>query len=284
MEADVGDVPPRRSVHQRRFVNRRLVVIVVAVVVAVGGAAGIAIGVTATHSSGGSSPAPSARPASPAALSVNGSRAPVGVDPDAISFAWNVVDRRPNAVQRGYHIVVGSDPAVTAGSKSVVWDHDQPASAQQAFVAYDGPRLAADTQYWWTVATRDATGQLGPYAKPQPFVTGLRDNLWDAKWVRPGPKDHGPEEYTDVRKDITIGSSPIERATIYIGAAHQYALWVDGAYAGTGPSFAYPDAQYYQATDVTHLLHPGANAIGVLHHWYGPARDGLRRRRGSSCN
>ena len=60
------------------------------------------------------------------------------------------------------------------------------------------------------------------------------------------------------------------RATAYVAAQHKYQLWVNGARADTGPSFSYPDEQYVQATDVTRFLKAGsANAIGVLHHWYG---------------
>ncbi len=62
-------------------------------------------------------------------------------------------------------------------------------------------------------------------------------------------------------------------ATAYVAAAHRYQLWVNGSEADAGPSFCFPDEQYYQATDVTRALRAGTtNAIGVLHHWYGPGR------------
>ena len=62
-------------------------------------------------------------------------------------------------------------------------------------------------------------------------------------------------------------------ATAFVAAAHKYQLWVNGAQVATGPSFCFPDEQYYQATDVTAALRAGAdNAVGILHHWYGPGR------------
>ena len=39
-----------------------------------------------------------------------------------------------------------------------------------------------------------------------------------------------------------------------MAAAHKYQLWVNGAKLDTGPSFCFPDEQYYQATDVTSAL------------------------------
>ena len=252
-----------------------LVVGVVVVLVAV------TVGLAITHNSGSSKPAKASGGATGThvadllALTVNGSVAPVGVDPDGVSFAWHLDDARKDAKQVAYRILVSRDANPEPGSSAVVWDGFT-RSAQQAFVAYKGPRLAGDTEYWWTVQTTSAAGNAGhvsAFAPPQPFVTGLRDADWKAQWVRPGPADPGAEEYTYVRKEVTIGTSPIVRATAYVAAAHQYQLYIDGAKVAAGPSFAYPDEQYYEATDVTGALHAGAaNAIGVLHHWYGPGQ------------
>lgn len=213
----------------------------------------------------------------PDALTVNGNVAPVGVDPDGVSFAWHVGDARRGARQTQYRILVSRTANVGPGAAGVVWDHTE-RSAQQAFVPYRGPRLAADTQYWWTVQTPGVTATAGAggaenFAAPQPFVTGLRPGDWKAQWVRPGPAPPGPEEYTYLRKDVRIGASPIVRATAYVAAAHQYQLFIDGAKVAAGPSYSYPDEQFYEATDVTRALRAGAeNAIGVLHYWSGPGQ------------
>ena len=174
-------------------------------------------------------------------------------------------------MQGTYRILVATRATTDPASPAVVWDSASVTSAQQAFVAYGGPRLTADTDYWWTVATAGATAAApGPFATPQHFVTGLRTADWRAQWVRPGPKSPQGEEYAYVRTTAKLGASPIVRATAYVAAQHKYQLWVNGARADTGPSFSYPDEQYVQATDVTRFLKAGsANAIGVLHHWYG---------------
>lgn len=212
-------------------------------------------------------------PRQPTALTVDGMTAPLGVDPDLPAFAWHVADLRRGARQSAYRIVVARRPTIKADDHDVVWDSGEVASAEQAFVTYTGPRLAADTAYWWTVRTRDAAGVESPFARPTRFATGLRDADWKAMWLRPGPASPGPDEYTYVRKEARLARSPITRAIAYVAAAHQYELWIDGRRVDKGPSFAYPDFQYSQASDVTRDLRAGAsNTIGVLHHWYGPGQ------------
>ncbi len=209
-------------------------------------------------------------PRAPTALTVDGATKTVGVDPDGVQFAWRVVDSRPDARQTAFRIVVAKRATTDPRSSAVVWDSGAVAGSAQAFVAYRGPTLKADTDYWWTVSTTGAGGGAGPFATPQHFVTGLRTADWRAEWVRPGPAGPGNEEYTYVRTTARLAASPIVRATAYVAAAHKYQLWVNGTRADTGPAFSYPDEQYVQAADVTRLLKPGAsNALGVLHHWYG---------------
>lgn len=212
-------------------------------------------------------------PGAPTGLTVNGVAGAVGVDPDDVSFAWQLADRRRGARQGGYRVVVW--PASPGDDRTAIpahprWDSGTVRVARQAFVAYEGPQLAADTEYRWTVRTSDDDGSPGPWAEPAAFVTGLRTADWTAQWLRPGPAGSVPEEYSYLRTVVRPSASPIVRATAYVAAAHKYHLWVNGTMAATGPSFAYPDQSYCQATDCTALLQAGQpNAVGLLHHWYG---------------
>jgi len=225
----------------------------------------------------GAAPATAARaadhpPGAPRALTVNDDPAPLGVV-GAPAFAWQVVDRDPNEVQSAYEIVVARRPTTDPSDASVVWDSGRVASHDQTYVAYGGPALAPDADWYWTVRTWDRSGARGRFAKPSRFGTGLGDGDWQAQWIRRGsftPSDATPEDYTYARKDVTLSASPITRAVAFASASHQYQLWIDGRRVDSGPSFSYPDAQYYQSTDVRAALHPGqANAFGLLTHWYG---------------
>jgi len=218
-----------------------------------GGAAG-----AATGSPGG--------PGRPVALTVNGQDEAIGIDPDELFFAFGLADPRRGARQRAYRIVVSTGGP---GPRRQVWDSGAVGSARQAFIAYAGPSLPADTAHVWTVSSSDPEGRWSEESTPATFVTGLRPGDWIARWLRPGPTATVPEEYTYVRTELLASRSPIVRATAYVAAAHRYQLWVNGARVATGPSFSFPDESYYQATDVTAALRAGRpNAVGILHHWY----------------
>ncbi len=213
-------------------------------------------------------PAPDG-PGPPTALTTNGVVEPTGVDPDEASFAWIVDDHRRGALQSRYELVV-SGPLPESRS---VWRSGAVESRRQAFVPYGGAPLLADARYSWTVRTADGFGNWGPFSHVTTFTTGLRPPDWIAHWLRPGPANPGLEEYTYLRKVVELAPGKIVFATATIAAAHKYQLWVNGARVDTGPSFCFPDEQYYQATDVTdHLTAGRTNAIGILHHWYGPGR------------
>jgi alpha-L-rhamnosidase len=207
-------------------------------------------------------------PSPPHRLTTNGVATPQGVDPDDVLFAWQVTGEQRGAVQGGYRVVV-SAPEGT----STIWDSGQVTSGRHAFVQYGGPRLAAETRYRWTVRTADGDGRWSAPSGPGSFTTGLRKADWKALWLHPGPAHPGEEEYTYLRSTKTLAKETVAYATAYVAAAHKYQLWVNGKRLDTGPSFCFPDEQYYQAADITHALIPGRrNAFGILHHWYGPGQ------------
>ncbi len=207
-------------------------------------------------------------PGAPRHLTVNGVTTPVGVDPDDVHFAWPLQDPRRGALQTAYRIVVATSNRT--GRSRTVWDSAQVTSARQAFVPYGGRTLAADTEYQWRVSTRGQGSAWGPFSAPALFTTGLREGDWSALWLEPATADPQLDRHTYLRTSRPLPHKAIGRATAFVAAAHKYQLWVNGTYVASGPSFCYPDEQYYQATDVTAHLRPGAtNAIGVLHHWYG---------------
>jgi alpha-L-rhamnosidase len=204
----------------------------------------------------------------PRRLTVNALRSAQGVDPDDVNFAWELVDARRGARQSGYRIVV-SEAGRTAVPRTI-WDSAHIASARQAFVAYGGRPLSADTAYGWRVSSRGPGGHWSPFSAPALFTTGLRAGDWRAQWLHPAQSSAQPDRHTYVRTERAIAHKAIERATAFVAAAHKYQLWINGTELDSGPSFSYPDEQYYQATDVTAHMRPGANnGIGVLHRWYG---------------
>ncbi len=220
-------------------------------------------------SSGGNHKVPVPTPGAPDHLTVAGLAAPLGLAPSDVTFAWHVRDARPGAVQRGYRVVVTRAPNVT------VWDSGNVQSGRQSDVVYGGPPLTPDTAYRWTVQTLDTAGQRGPMAAAATFDTGLADGDWRASWIRrDATAAEGPDQHTYVRKQVTLGASPIVRARAYVSADLQYEMYVNGTGVGKGEAFSFPDQQYYETLDVTTLLHAGApNALGILTYWDGPTKN-----------
>ena len=127
-------------------------------------------------------------------------------------------------------------------------------------------------------------------AYAETFDTGLNDGDWHADWIkRPTvevldtPASFSvqnatgvwtyKDEYSYVRKEAKLDGSPIVRARAYVSADQQYELYVNGSMAAKGEAYAYPDSQYYETTDITHLLKAGqANAFGIIYNWQGPGK------------
>jgi alpha-L-rhamnosidase len=200
-------------------------------------------------------------------LTVNGAVDPVGVDPDAVWFAWTLRAPGRSAYQSGYRIVVRrTDP----GHTGTVWDSGTVVSGQQAFVAFGGASLASDAAYQWTVQPRSDADRWGAVSSPARFTTGLRDADWTASWLTPVSQVLQPDRVTYFRSEVTPPAGSLHRATAYISAAHTYRLYLDGTPVDGWPSFSYPDEQYVRGVDLTTMLRPGrTSAIGVLHRWYG---------------
>jgi alpha-L-rhamnosidase len=206
----------------------------------------------------------------PIDLRVTGLADPVGVDPDDCAFAWKLRAPGRTAMQQAYRILVRrQDP----GHRALVWDSGTVRSARQAFVAYDGPTLAADAAYSWTVQVRDGTGQWSAPSPTASFATALRQDGWSAQWLQPSASSSQPDRVTYVRTDIDVPVGRISRATAFLAAAHTGRLHLNGAQLDLGPAFCYPDEQYFRCIDVTTSVRAGrTNAIGVLHRWYGPGQ------------
>ena len=206
-----------------------VVIAVVVVVAIVAGGLGILGGAR-----GGSSHSSSSTGA-PGALTVNGSVSPVGVDPDRVAFAWHVGDTRPMRTETAYRVVVSRDARPAARGRRASFGTIRSTRGSRPSSRTAARSWRPTPQYWWTVQTTTVERTAGTrrprsasFAASQPFVTGLRESDWKAQWVRPGPVDHGAEEYTYLRKETHLTSSPIVRATAYVAAQHQYQLYVNG--------------------------------------------------------
>lgn len=105
--------------------------------------------------------------------------------------------------------------------------------------------------------------ELGPpWAKPEPaFIWHPDDAIYYEQ-----PR-HG---FCFFRREFTLDAAPVA-AALRLLVDTRYVLWVNGRELGRGPARFDPRAAMYDPYDLTDLLRPGANVIGVyaLHHGYG---------------
>ncbi|MGD1085422.1 MAG: family 78 glycoside hydrolase catalytic domain, partial [Verrucomicrobiota bacterium] len=215
-------------------------------------------------------PAFALAPLAPANLLVDDVANPVGTGAVPY-FGWLDNDPNPNEIQTAYQILVSSSAANLNTNIADVWDSGQVASSQENHVVYTGAAtLTADTPYFWKVRTWDREGNPGPYSTNAAFTVGLLANSdWSgASWIyRPSTAS---DDYTYYRQAAVLSPTSVERATVYITSVHKYTLYLNGTLVGKGPTYQYPQYQYYNAYDITGLLTSGqANQFAILNHWFG---------------
>ena len=212
-----------------------------------------------------------AAPNAPSELKVDNMVNPLCIDTAAPRFSWVVNDPDRGEVQSAYQINVESvDPLGNVGAS--VWNSGKMASDQQSFVRYGGTPLSQRTKYRWRVMTWDKDGNSSPYSADATFETGLFGisgwNSTGASWI-----GGGSQSAAFARRELTIDAAKtITAARMYIAAVGNgvpsYQLRINGSRVGDDSYAPGPTESMralFNAFDVTSLLHPGANAMGVIY-------------------
>jgi alpha-L-rhamnosidase len=244
-----------------RRAGTSLIAVGTAIVVVTFGAAASTKNATTNH-----------RPGAPEGLTVNDDTSPIAVTNDP-AFGWLPRDVDNDEVQTGYELTVADERT----PKTLIVDTGKVTSDQQSYVRVQGlaAKLEPNRAYEWRVRTWDRAGAEGPYSIPGRFATGLGDHDWTASWIRrPGAEKMPIEDYSRFRKDVTLAASPIVHARVAAAAGQQFELYVNGLRKAHGPSFSYPDQQYYETTDVTLDVKPGEKNSFAFVTWWGQPGQG----------
>lgn len=198
----------------------------------------------------------SAQPQAPQNLRCEYLTNPEAVDAAPPRLSWQPVSTTRGNAQTAYQVLVSKDPAVASGD---VWDSGEAKSAQFVNVSYAGKALESGKTYYWKVRAWDKAGAASPWSAVARFGTGLLDKGdWKGKWIAGG---------NALRKEFKV-TGKVTSAKIFIAAAGYYELHVNGVRIGDhvlDPSnTTYAERVLYNAYDVTHFVHQGSNALGVL--------------------
>jgi len=190
---------------------------------------------------------------------------PLGIDTPAPRFSWKAGDEHGVFRQTAWQVIVASDTELISRNHADMWDSAKEFSGKSVNIPYKGKILKSRTRYWWKVRTADAQGNFGPYSEMAWFETGLFAEDWRGLWI--GQKPVSFETAPLFRKEFTCLEKPI-RTRMYICGLGYYHLTINGIIVGEqvlDPAQTdYEKRVFYTSHDVTALLQPGLNVIGVV--------------------
>jgi len=193
---------------------------------------------------------------------------PLGLEEIEPRFFWWVEDPRPGARQHAYRIRCARSADLLAQDRPDLWDTGKRISAEQAHVVYGGAALASRQRVWWDVQLWDADDRSGAVSPAAWFEMGLlAESDWQAQWIGapllgtgalrpPAPLLRGAFTAHDTRQ-----------ARLYISALGIHVASINGSRVTEEwfrPGWTdYRKRVQYQTYDVTHLVKPGVNVLGV---------------------
>jgi alpha-L-rhamnosidase len=210
---------------------------------------------------------------------------PLGIDASSPQLSWILqphsrLDR--GLAQSAYRILVASSTQILARNQGDVWDSGKIISSLTFNVQYAGPPLLSLQTYYWKLAVWDQTGHESNWSQPARWTTGiLRSEGWTARWIAATPDtppSAQPREYMWELRDHSSPlpifrrafslEKPVRRALLLISGLGQYELHLNGhpvTESVLNPGWTdYHKTILYNSWDVTSLLKPGANALGVM--------------------
>jgi alpha-L-rhamnosidase len=197
---------------------------------------------------------------------------PIGLDEPEPRFSWSLDDNRRGATQTAYQILVASSPATLARDSGDFWDSGMVRSEEVAHIVYAGRPLQAFDAAHWKVRSWDHEDVASPWSSPASFELGpLTGDDWKGALFIWSPvvgdsQTGAPSPY--FRRPFRVDGADVVRARLYITALGLYEATINGL-AVTDAVFRPGWTDYdrrvpYQAYDVTNLVIPGDNVIGVI--------------------
>ncbi len=196
---------------------------------------------------------------------------PIGLDEPRPRLSW-LLNARPDQhglKQMAYQVLVADSMEKLRADQPNVWNSGRVATSQSQHIAYSGPALKSGRRYCWKVRIWTSPGQPSPYSDPAFWEMGLLEpGDWQARWISSGLTlpDGNPVPCPLLRRTFDL-AGPVRRARVYVAALGHYELFFNGRRVGMDyltPGWTdYSKRVQYQTYDVTELLQPNSNALGV---------------------
>ncbi len=206
---------------------------------------------------------------------------PLGIGTAVPRLSWELKPLVRGARQGAWRITASSSLDTLLSGSCELWDSGRVESAQNIQVEYAGKPLASGQIVWWRVMVWDVDGAATAWSSPASFEIALLDDKdWQGEWIA------APENIASplMRREFNLADKPVSRARIYVSGLGYSELYVNGVRSGDrvlDPAWTdydkremrdllYPYADIgrkrvsYVTHDVTSLLAPGCNALGVM--------------------
>lgn len=210
----------------------------------------------------------------PAQLTCEYARDPQGVDSASPRLAWKLESTGRGELQTACQVLCASTRRLLDRDQGDLWDSGRVESDRTTEVSYSGKPLSSSQQVFWKVRVWNQAGKRSGWSEPGTWTMGLlAQNDWQAHWIgavtrRPGEAVSKTEPQTILlRREFTVRPK-LSRALVHVCGLGCYEMSVNGAKVGAAlfpPGWTkYDKTCLYETYDVTRLLKPGANAVGLL--------------------
>lgn len=208
----------------------------------------------------------------PTDLRINLLSEPFAVDRSNLRFSWVMNDPDQNEKQTAYRIVV-AQTAAKMEAKEYVYDSEWVESSASTGVEAEGlsSKLKDNTLYYWSVATRDASGaEVSADAKPFSTAVGsgwaATEGIWAGKAQGVGEEEELATEWTDYAMEIEFSIDASAVGFIFRAKdAKNFYMWqfkTDGNKAYLNPH-VFKDGKFVNNSSIAKIELPSSVAFGV---------------------
>ncbi len=188
---------------------------------------------------------------------------PLGVDTAAPRLSWQVASEERGAKQTAYQLLIASSPELLAKEQGDLWDSGRVESNNTVLIPYAGKPLASSQQVFWSVRSWNERNEPSDWSPPATWTMGvLKPEDWKAQWI----VAPWQTESILMRKEFPAQVA-VKRAVVHVCGLGQFELFLNGRKVGDNllaPGWSkYNRTCLYETHDVTALMAPGENAIGI---------------------
>ena len=189
---------------------------------------------------------------------------PLGVDIAAPRLSWKAASDVRGEHETGWQVLVASSAALLAKDQGDLWDSGRREAGESAAVPYAGTPIASLQQVFWKLRAWDGSGRATAWSRAASWTMGLLAAAdWKGVWIA-AP---GETESLLLRREFTVQHG-LRRALAVVSGLGQYELSCNGEPTTEHllePGWTdYERTTLYDTRDLTGLLHPGVNALGLM--------------------